>query len=359
MLVMTLVVLGCMSAKDATVGPAKNVKAPKGFSVKVWAVAPNARSMVWGDKGTLFVGTKAKGVVYAVRDTNGDGVPEVKEIITGLEEPTGLAFKDGALYVAEIPTLYRYDAIESHLDDKKQVAVKVASFPKEGHHGWREIAFGPDKKLYVAIGAPCNVCEVDAEHGIIFRMNADGSARETVASGVRNSVGVAWHPTTGKLFFTENGRDMLGDDIPADELNVVTKAKEHFGFPACHQGDTFDPDFAKGHACSEFTAPIVKLDPHAAALGLTFYTASAFGADFKNDLFIAEHGSWNRSKKSGYQVVRVKVDGEKVTKIEPFLTGFLEGEKTLGRPVDVLVDPQGALLVSDDETGAIYRVTKD
>ncbi|MGV3620456.1 MAG: PQQ-dependent sugar dehydrogenase [Archangium sp.] len=350
-----LLVLALLSTAALAEEPKFKISAPGGFEVSVWARAPNARAMTWGDKGTLFVGSKEKGNVYAIRDLNGDGFPDVKIIAKDLKEPTGVAFKDKALYVAAIDTLYRYDDIENQLE-KTLEPVKVTKFPSETWHGWREIGFGPDGKLYVAIGAPCNVCEPKEGYATILKMNADGTERTTVAKGVRNSVGITWHPTTKRLWFTENGRDMLGDDKPEDELNVVMAEGSHFGFPACHQGDVVDPEFGKGRKCSEFVAPVAKLGPHTAALGLAFYTGKSFPKDYQGDLFIALHGSWNRSKKSGYQVVRAKVDGDKVTKVEPFLTGFLDGEKTLGRPVDVIVASDGALLVSDDENGVIYRV---
>lgn len=352
---MRALVVVMLCAFSAFAEDARFVSAPAGFTVSIWATAPNARAMTWGDKGTLFVGTKSKGAVYAVRDLNGDGVPDVKEIAKGLREPTGVAFRKGALYVATVDTLLRYDDIEADLDHVP-TAVKVTKFPSEGWHGWREIAFGPDDKLYVAIGAPCNVCEPKEGYAVILKMNPDGSERETVAKGVRNSVGLAFHPTTRQLWFTDNGRDMLGDDLPGDELNVVEKPGAHFGFPVCHQGDTLDPDFGKKGKCSDYVAPAATLNAHVAALGLTFYTGKLFPKEYRGDLFIAEHGSWNRSKKSGYRVTRVKLDGNKVTKVEPFLTGFVDGEKTRGRPVDVIVAADGALLVSDDETGNIYRV---
>lgn len=350
-----LTLLALLSTAAVAEEPKFAISAPPGFAVSVWANAPNARSMVWGDKGTLFVGTKDKGVVYAVRDFNGDGFPDVKVLAKDLREPTGVAFRNKALYVATIETLLRFDDIEDNLE-KTLKPVKVTTFPSEGWHGWREIGFGPDDKLYVAIGAPCNVCEPKEGYAVILKMNPDGTERTTVAKGVRNSVGITWHPTTRRLWFTENGRDMMGDDKPEDELNVVLAEGSNFGFPACHQGDLVDPEFGKGKKCSDYVAPVAKLGPHTAVLGLAFYTGKSFPKEYRGDLFIALHGSWNRSKKSGYQVVRAKVDGDKVTKVEPFLTGFLVGEKTLGRPVDVIVASDGALLVSDDETGNIYRV---
>ena len=331
------------------------IRAPDGFAVTTWAKVPNARAMTWGDKGTLFVGTKSKGAVYAVRDFNGDGVVEAKELASGLREPTGVAFKDKALYVATIETLFRFDDIEAQLA-KPPKPVKVTSFPADGWHGWREIDFGPDGWLYVSIGAPCNVCKPEPGFGVILKMKPDGSERTTVARGVRNSVGIAWHPTTKHLWFTDNGRDMLGDDLPGDELNVVASPGAHFGFPFCHQGDTPDPEFGKQGKCSDAVKPAFTLGAHVAALGLTFYSGALFPKEFQGALFFAEHGSWNRSKKSGYRVMRATVDGDVVTKVEPFLSGFLDGQHALGRPVDVLVAADGALLVSDDDAGAIYRV---
>ena len=343
--------LGAATLLAATVSCAKPpmtpsaLHAPKGFSISLWATVPNARAMAWGSKGTLFVGSRDAGAVYAVVERGGKRV--VKTLATGLLEPAGVAFKDGALYVAEVDAVLRFDDIESKLDAPGKPK-KLLSLPDKRHHGWRDIAFGPDGLLYVALGVPCNVCAREGDFGTVVRVKADFSGWDVVARGVRNSVGLAFHPQTGQLWFTDNGRDWLGDDSPHDELDVVTTPGDDFGFPYCHQGDVADPEFGAAHPCSEFKAPVAKLGPHTASLGLAFGPGGKFGAD----VYVAQHGSWNRSTKSGYQVVRVRPDGA----VEPFVTGFLAGGKTLGRPVDVTFAPDGAMLISDDEGGGIYRV---
>ncbi|MEO7477702.1 MAG: PQQ-dependent sugar dehydrogenase [Lysobacteraceae bacterium] len=294
--------------------------------------------------------------MYALRDDNHDGrADSVRVIASGLRVPLGVAFRNGALYVSAIDRILRYDAIESKLDAPPTPVVIVNDLPHDGHHGGRYLAFGPDGKLYVPIGAPCNVCDRPG-YAKLTRMNADGSAREDVALGIRNTVGFAWDPLTQHLWFTDNGRDLLGDDVPSDELNVASKPKQHFGFPYCHQGDVLDPDFGKGKSCGDYTPPAARLGAHVAALGIAFYTGKMFPAAYRNNVFIAEHGSWNRSSKSGYRVVRGEIKGDRVGRITPFLTGFLDGQDTLGRPVALTVAPDGALLVSDDFQGAIYRI---
>jgi glucose/arabinose dehydrogenase len=311
--------------------------------------------MTWGDKGTLFVGSTSAGKVYALKLKEGTP-PEQHVIASGLSIPLGVAFKGGALYVSSVNRILRFDDVEAHLDaPPKGVAIKD-DLPPERHHGGRYLAFGPDGKLYLNIGAPCNVCEPGERYAGLFRMNADGSGFESYARGVRNSVGFDWDPQDKSLWFTDNGRDMLGDDLPADELNHAPKAGMNFGFPYCHQGDTPDPEFGSKHNCGEFTPPAAKMGAHVANLGMRFYTGKQFPAQYRNAIFIAEHGSWNRSRKIGYRVATVRVDNGKVVSNEIFAEGWLQGEQAWGRPVDVLVAPDGALLVSDDQAGAIYRI---
>ncbi len=354
-------VLGYAGASQAA-PPVDRLKAPEGFRVSLYADGVgNARAMVWGDKGTLFVGSRDAGKVYALRDADGDGRAEKRwQIASGLRMPAGVAFKDGALYVSAVERIYRFDGLQAWLDKggigtPPKPAVVVDDLPDETHHGWRYIAFGPDGKLYVPIGAPCNICD-EKDFATITRMNPDGTQRETVARGVRNTVGFDWHPQTGKLWFTDNGRDWMGDETPQCELNVVDKAGEHFGFPYCHQGDVPDPEFGQGKSCADYTRPVVLLGPHTAPLGMRFYTGAQFPAEYRGDVIVARHGSWNRAKKSGHDVVRVELDGEKSGKVTPFLTGFLDGERALGRPVDVIQAKDGSVLISDDVAGAIYRV---
>jgi glucose/arabinose dehydrogenase len=328
----------------------QKIKLPPGFSISVYAAnVPNARQMALGSKGTLFVGSRTAGNLYAV--VNG----KVLTIARGLSMPSGVAFKDGALYVAEVSRILRYDNIENNLTSPPKPVVVTDKLPQESHHGWKFIAFGPDGKLYVPVGAPCNICIPDERHALIERMNADGSNVEVIARGVRNSVGFDWDPTTKELWFTDNGRDGMGDNIPADELNHVTQPGMHFGFPYCHAGTIQDPDVGK-EPCSKFTPPAIALGPHVAAIGMTFYTGQMFPLEYRNQIFIAEHGSWNRSIPIGYRITVVRVEGNRAVKYEPFAEGWLQGNKAWGRPASVLVMPDGALLVSDDERGAIYRI---
>ncbi|MDO8836472.1 MAG: sorbosone dehydrogenase family protein [Vicinamibacterales bacterium] len=340
--------------------PLDTITLPPGFSISVYADnVPNARSLALGPKGTLFVSTRAAGNVYAVRDTNNDGrADEVVTLATGLNMPNGVAVRDGALYVAEISRVWRYDNIESSLKSPPKPVLINESFPTERHHGWKFIAFGPDGWLYVPVGAPCNVCErEDPRFASIMRMKTDGSGAEVFAGGVRNTVGFDWHPTTKELWFTDNGRDMMGDDLPPDELNRAPSKGLHFGFPYCHAGTIADPEFGSKKPCSAFVPPARALGPHVAALGMRFYTGSMFPAAYRNQVFIAEHGSWNRSTPIGYRVMLAKLSGNTVTGYDVFAQGWLRGSRAWGRPVDVLVMPDGSLLVSDDLAGVVYRIT--
>jgi len=336
------------------------IKLPAGFKISVYAEVPNARSLTLSPSGILYVGTRGSDKVYAVADENKDGkADKVYTVASGLNTPNGVAFKDGNLFIATISSILRLDSIESRLANPPKPVVVYDKLPTEEHHGWKFIAFGPDGKLYIPVGAPCNVCDrKEPVYASISRMNADGSGFEIYARGIRNSVGFAWHPLTSQLWFTENGRDNLGNDVPSDELNTAPKAGMHFGFPYCHQGDVLDPEFGKGKNCSDFTPPVQKLGPHVAALGMRFYTAAAFPAEYKNQVFIAEHGSWNRSEPIGYRITLVKLDSAgKALSYSNFAEGWLQpGGKVLGRPVDVQVMPDGALLVSDDYAGVVYRI---
>ncbi|HTF20591.1 MAG TPA: sorbosone dehydrogenase family protein [Chryseolinea sp.] len=341
--------------------PLNTIKLPAGFKIEVFAEVPDARSMALSPSGIIYVGNKDKGSVYAIKDTNGDNKADKRwELAKGLNMPNGVAFADGDLYIAEVSKISKLPAIESHLDNPPKRVTVNEDYPTETHHGWKYIAFGPDGKLYVPVGAPCNICERKEEiYASITRLNKDGSGREVYAKGIRNSVGFTWHPQTKALWFTDNGRDMLGDDIPSCELNVAAKAGMHFGYPYCHEGSIKDEEFGNKRPCSEFTPPADKLGPHVAPLGLKFYTGSMFPASYKNQLFVAEHGSWNRSKKSGYVVALVKVDNDKSSGHEVFASGWLNNDtqKVWGRPVDVLMMPDGAMLISDDQAGVIYRVS--
>lgn len=335
---------------------------PDGFKIEVYADnVTNARHMALGDKGTLFVGSMRAGNVYAITDSNGDNKADsVKVIAAGITSPTGVAFHDGDLYISAISKILRLDDIESRLDNPPQPVVITDQFPTERHHGWKYIAFGPDGWLYVPVGAPCNICD-EKDFANIQRLKIEGDKvvkTETWAEGVRNTVGFTWHPVTRELWFTDNGRDMLGDDTPPCELNTAPKAGMHFGYPYCHGNDIVDPEFGEGKSCSAFVPPVQQLGPHVAPLGVKFYTGDQFPAEYRNQVLIAEHGSWNRSKKIGYRVTKVTLnDRGEATSYEPFIDGWLQGEENWGRPVDVLVMPDGALLVSDDYANVIYRVS--
>jgi glucose/arabinose dehydrogenase len=337
--------------------PLDKIKLPPGFAIEVLARVDNARGMALGEKGTLFVGSMRAGKVVAVRMAAG-AAPQVITIASDLKLPAGVAFRDGSLYVSAVDRILRFDDIENRLDHPPAPVVVSDRFPSETHHGWKFIAFGRDGKLYVPVGAPCNICEENPDrYANIMRMNRDGSGLEVYARGVRNSVGFDWDPRTGELWFTDNGRDMLGDDIPPDELNHATQAGQHFGFPYCHGGTIADPEFGKKRACGEFVAPARTLGAHVASLGMRFYTGTQFPTAYRDQIFIAEHGSWNRSSKVGYRVTLVRLDSGKAVAYEPFATGWLQGESAWGRPADVLVAPDGSLWVSDDTAGAIYRIS--
>ena len=352
------VLLLCAIAPATAAPDLAQLQLPPGFRIELFADdVRNARSLALGDRGTLFVGTRDAGNVYAVVH-DGQRATAVKRIAKGLKSPNGVAFRDGALYVAEISRILRYDGIEARLDDPPAPVVVKGDYPEDGHHGWKFIAFGPDGKLYVPVGAPCNICEPSERHALISRIAPDGSGYEVVARGVRNSVGFDWNPADGALWFTDNGRDWLGDDTPPCELNRVDGAGQHFGYPYCHGGDVADPEFGgEAHPCAGFTAPQVRFGAHTAPLGMRFYDGAMFPAEYRGDVIVAQHGSWNRSRKSGYQLVRVHIENGKAVRSEPFVHGWLQGQSASGRPVDVLVMPDGSMLVSDDLNGAIYRIS--
>jgi len=345
---------------DAGSLPLDTIKLPPGFAITVYADnVPNARGMTRGKDGTLFVGTRDKGAVYAVIDKDGDQRADaVMPIARGLRMPVGVAFRNGSLYVSAIDRILRYDEIEQRLTNPPPPVTITDGFPKETHHGWKFIAFGPEGKLYVPVGAPCNICEPDPDrYALIARVNPDGSGYEVVARGVRNSVGFDWDPTTHDLWFTDNGRDRLGDNQPPDELNHASKPGLHFGYPYCHGGTIPDPEYGRERACREFTAPAVTLGPHVASLGMRFYTGTMFPPEYRNQIFIAEHGSWDRSEKIGYRITLVSRDDQGRLRYSVFAEGWLQGQEAWGRPADVLVMPDGALLVSDDSAGVIYRIS--
>jgi glucose/arabinose dehydrogenase len=339
--------------------PVERIRLPPGFHIAVLSDAvPSARAMAFSPQGILYVGS-LDGHVYALELRNG-GVASRHVIASGLEMPAGVAWRDGALYVSAVSTILRFDAIDTHLNDPPKPVIVTDKLPTERHHGWKFIAFGPDGKLYVPQGAPCNICLPDRKrYAMIGRMDPDGSHYEVVARGVRNTVGFAWHPVTHELWFTDNGRDLLGDDVPDDKLNRAARPGMDFGYPFCHGGDTPDPEFGKDHPCSGFTPPVAKLGAHVASLGMRFYSGTMFPPAYRNNIFIAEHGSWNRSSKVGYRVMRVICDPDgSHARQEVFAEGWLAPDQTVwGRPADVLPLPDGSLLISDDYAGAIYRIT--
>jgi glucose/arabinose dehydrogenase len=354
-------VVVAMQASAKTELPLQQITLPPGFEISIFAEGViNARSLALSDAQTLFVSTRNEGKVYAIKH---DGVKAQKviTIASGLNRPNGVAFRKGSLYVAEVNRILRYDNIEANLENPPKPQVVTEQYPADTHHGWKFIRFGPDGLLYVPVGAPCNICEPGDPYASITRIDVDkkNPKPELFARGIRNTVGFDWHPQTGELWFTENGRDHLGDDIPPEELNRASKAGQHFGYPYCHGGDIPDPEFGSKRQCSEFTPPEVKFQAHSAALGIRFYTGPSFPAEYRNQAFIAQHGSWNRSKKSGYKLVTVNTaakNGDQPA-YKVFAEGWLNSDDSVwGRPVDLLQLPDGSLLVSDDYANVIYRI---
>ena len=343
---------------------------PDGFKIEIYASdVENARSMTVSPSGTIFVGNRKSDNVFALIDENKDGKVDKKYLITDKLKnmPNGVAFHEGDLYVAEVNKIWVFKDIENKLELIDQNGfypedpiLITDDFPSDKHHGWKYIAIGPDNKLYVPVGAPCNICESrDEIYSTITRMDLDGSNREIYARGVRNTVGFTWNKETGEMWFTDNGRDMLGDNYPPCELNKVTKPDQHYGYPYCHGGDISDPEFGSKYACEDFIKPMQNLGPHVAPLGLKFYDGDMFPEEYKGDIFIAEHGSWNRTKKIGYRITRVKIKDNKSVGYEPFISGWLEKDinDAWGRPVDVVILEDGSMLISDDYANVIYRVT--
>jgi len=338
--------------------PIEKLKAPKGFKIELYAAGVgNARTLRQGDKGTVFVGSRLLDKVYAIVDRGEKR--EVKPIYSGLYRPNGLAFKDGVLYIAELSRISKVEKIEDNLDNPPKPVVIYDDLPKDEAHGWKFLTIGPDDKLYFEVGAPCNICMPSPAHAQIRRINLDGSGAEVVARGIRQIVGMDFSPITKQLYFTENSRDWLSEDIPEDKLNRLTQpGKDNFGYPYCHQGNIADQEFGWGHSCDEFTKPIALLGPHTAALGMRFYTGNMFPSEYRNAIFIARHGSWNRTKKIGGDIVVAKFSEDGAVKsIEPFITGFIENNNYVGRPADVEFVKDGSMLISDDFNGAVYRVT--
>jgi len=363
-LIFVSISLGQLTAQQASSPQLDKIILNAGFKIELYAGdVRNARSLVRSPEGVLFVGTRRAGFVWAVVDSDGDHQADrTVQIAEGLMMPNGVAFRDGSLYVAEVNRILRYDNIVERLDNPPAPVVLNDSLPSDRHHGWKFIDFGPDGKLYVPVGAPCNICERldDDRYASLLRLNPDGTGLEVFAKGIRNTVGFAWHPTTGDLWITDNGRDWLGDNQPPDELNRASRPGMHFGFPYCHGGYFADPEFGSKRSCAELTSPAQNLGPHVAALGAEFYTGSMFPEEYSNQLLIAEHGSWNRAIPLGFRVTLARIqDNTRVVNYEVFAEGWLEGDEAWGRPVDLLQLPDGSLLLSDDQVGAIYRISYD
>ena len=336
---------------------ADKLKLPKGFNIEVYASGiPDARSIRIGDKGTVFIGNRVQDKVYAIVEK--DGKRTVKVIASGLYRPNGLAFHNGTLYIAELSKISKLEGIEDKLDNPPKPTVIYDNLPKDEAHGWKFMALGPDNKLYFEVGQPCNNCIPSDAHGQLRRINLDGTGMEVVARGVRHSVGFDFHPVSKELYFTDNSRDWLSEDLPNDELNRITKVGQHFGSPYCYQGNLPDAEFGWGRSCSEFVPPVALMGPHAGTLGMRFYNGTMFPAEYRGQILVARHGSWNRSVKFGGDIALVKLNKDgSVKSVEPFITGFLVDNKYIGRPVDVQPLKDGSLLISDDYDGAVYRVT--
>jgi glucose/arabinose dehydrogenase len=337
--------------------PVGQLKAPKGFNIELYASGmPNARSMAYSPKGTVFVGSRLQDKVYAI--TNKDGKRQVHVLVSGLYRPNGVAYKDGTLYIAELSQISKIENVDDKIDASPKPVVIYNDLPKDEAHGWKYLAIGPDNKLYFEVGQPGNNVLHDKNHGQLRRINLDGSGAEVIAYGIRNTVGFDWNPRNHELYFTDNGRDWLSEDLPNDKLNRITKLNEDFGEPYCHQGNIPDIDFGWGHKCSDYVPPVALMGPHAAALGMKFYTGHMFPAEYRDQIFVARHGSWNRTNKFGGDIalVRLNRDGS-VKSVEPFITGFLQNNNYVGRPVDVMNMPDGSMLISDDWNGAVFRVS--
>jgi len=353
LILFTLMTFGWLAQAAADSLPLASLKLPPGFQIELFARVPNARQMALG-KHTLFVGSMRAGKVHAI-PLKGERKPVL--IADGLSLPVGVAFRDGDLYVSAVSRILRLRGIETRLNNPPPPELVSSAYPGDPHHGWKFIAFGPDGRLYVPVGAPCNICEPDPDrYATITALDVASGKLEVVARGVRNTVGFDWQPQSGELWFTDNGRDWLGDNAPPDELNRVSRPGQHFGYPYCHGGTIADPEFGRARRCAEFVPPAQNLGAHVAALGMRFYTGKQFPERYRNAVFIAEHGSWNRSRKNGYRVSVVRLQGNRAVSYEPFVTGWEQGESAWGRPADVLVMQDGSLLVSDDHAGAIYRI---
>jgi len=354
----SLLLLGLTTAPAMAKDILDKLTVAPGFEVSLFADdVENARQIAVSKKGIVYAGSRKAGNVYALIDHNSDGVADKKMVIAeGLNMPSGLAIKDGDLYVGEVHRIIRFKNVDTQLKDPKFDVVYNA-LPSDRHHGWKFLRFAPTGELIIPVGVPCNICAEDERYGRIFALDVETKQIKTIAQGVRNSVGFDFHPSTQALWFSDNGRDMMGDYIPPDEINRVSKENEHFGFPYVHAGAIVDPEFGKGKNISDYSPPALALGAHVAPLGIHFYTGKQFPGSYKEQLFVAEHGSWNRTKKSGYKVAVANVEQGRITKYTPFITGFMHNETTFGRPVAFAQLNDGSLLISDDYANVIYRVS--
>ncbi|WP_413575482.1 PQQ-dependent sugar dehydrogenase [Bdellovibrio sp. HCB290] len=336
------------AAKDL---PINKLKMPPGFEISVWATVPDARSIAQAPGGRFFIGNRSDDNVYLVQNGKAQIFAEK------LNTPNGVAFKDGKLYVAQIAEILEFNVPAEIMAPQKPIRTLSQKFPKNASHGWKFIRFGPDGKLYVPVGAPCNICDMGTEYGRIYRIDVNGTSKEVVAEGVRNTVGFDWDPVSKDLWFTDNGRDWMGDDLPPDEINLLTKVGEHFGFPYCHGKNILDKEFGKGKDCKNYRAPEAELRAHVAALDMRFYNGKMFPSEYQGGIIYAERGSWNRSVPQGYMVGFAKVENGKITSVKPLVEGWLQVGDAWGRPVDVEVMEDGSVLISDDKAGVIYRLT--
>ncbi|WP_345871133.1 PQQ-dependent sugar dehydrogenase [Shewanella algae] len=357
---LTATVSGSALAENSAPSVLKDIRLPQGFEIEVYLDnVANARQMALGSQGTLFIGSRGEGKVYAAIDTDADGRHDkVKVIASGLNMPSGLAFRDQTLYVGAVSQILAFDNIEQQLSQSASPSYRIFydDLPTDKHHGWKYLKFAANGRLYIPIGAPCNICDAGSDYSKIISLDLQSKQPRLEAAGVRNSVGFDFDPVSGQLWFTDNGRDMMGDDMPADELNHLSQRGQHFGYPYVHQGDTLDPEFGKGKQPADFSPPEVKLGAHVAALGMTFYRGDSFPKAYHGGIFIAEHGSWNRSSKVGYRVRFVPIKQGKAGEPQVFAEGWLKGETVSGRPADVLQLPDGSLLVADDAKGRLYRI---
>jgi glucose/arabinose dehydrogenase len=353
-------IAGKMVSTAASDIPLSKLNLPPGFKAEIWATGmPGARAMARAPSGKIFVGTRGIGRVYELTDA-GPGARTVRTVVDKLNQPAGVEFNNGSLYVMAIDKVLRFDGIESNPSVAASDITQAFALPREQHHNWKYIRFGPDGKLYVPFGAPCNICEQGPEYAQIRRYNPDGSGMEVLARGVRNTVGFDFHPVTKELWFSNHGRDWMGDDSPDDTFNKLSGVGQNFGFPYCHSGTMADKDIKKDNPCNGVAKPVALMGPHTAVMGVHFYTGNMFPAEYKNMALVARKGSWNRTQKSGYDVVMVKANNDgSDAKVTPFITGFMNAADNSfwGRPAYMLQLPDGSLLLSDEQLGAIYRIS--